>query len=199
MKMNRIGFGLGLLATSRRPPAPWPSRRASRADLPVIGVPVPGGVNYQPAVTPVAHDMHWLSRWVHGIMLVIVLFVVALLAIVIVRYNSRSQPEPGALHPQHQDRDRLDAGAGGDPDPDRLVLAAGPVQAARGADADLTIKATGNQWYWTYDYPDNEFSFDSLMLPREELAGHGYTAGPLPARHRHRGGGAGRRGGAACR
>jgi cytochrome c oxidase subunit II len=31
--------------------------------------------------------------------------------------------------------------------------------------ADLTVKATGNQWYWSYSYPDNgAFQFDSLML-----------------------------------
>ena len=30
--------------------------------------------------------------------------------------------------------------------------------------ADVTIKATGKQWFWTYDYPDNGFAFDSLML-----------------------------------
>ena len=31
--------------------------------------------------------------------------------------------------------------------------------------ADLTIKATGNQWYWSYEYPDNgKIEFDSLML-----------------------------------
>ena len=29
---------------------------------------------------------------------------------------------------------------------------------------DLTVKATGNQWYWTYDYPENDVTFDSLML-----------------------------------
>jgi cytochrome c oxidase subunit II len=30
--------------------------------------------------------------------------------------------------------------------------------------ADLTIKATGKQWYWSYAYPDNgKFEFDSLM------------------------------------
>ena len=52
MKMNRLGFGLGLLALTlatgaRAQPAGEPS------GLPVIGVPVPGGVGYQPAVTPV--------------------------------------------------------------------------------------------------------------------------------------------------
>lgn len=35
---------------------------------------------------------------------------------------------------------------------------------------DLTIKATGNQWYWTYEYPDHgKFSFDSNMIPDEEI------------------------------
>jgi cytochrome c oxidase subunit II len=36
--------------------------------------------------------------------------------------------------------------------------------------ADLTIKATGKQWYWSYSYPDNgNFEFDSLMLKASEL------------------------------
>ena len=31
--------------------------------------------------------------------------------------------------------------------------------------ADMTIKAIGKQWYWTYEYPDNgNFTFDALML-----------------------------------
>jgi cytochrome c oxidase subunit 2 len=46
------------------------------------------------------------------------------------------------------------------------------------ADPPLTIKATGNQWFWTYDYPDNDdISFDSLMLSEETLA-LDPTAGP---------------------
>jgi cytochrome c oxidase subunit 2 len=30
--------------------------------------------------------------------------------------------------------------------------------------ADITVKATGKQWYWSYSYPDSKFEFDSLML-----------------------------------
>ena len=30
--------------------------------------------------------------------------------------------------------------------------------------ADLTVKVTGHQWYWSYDYPDNGVTFDSYML-----------------------------------
>jgi cytochrome c oxidase subunit II len=39
----------------------------------------------------------------------------------------------------------------------------------------VTIKATGNQWFWSYEYPDEGVSFDSLMLTREELASNGYA------------------------
>ena len=35
--------------------------------------------------------------------------------------------------------------------------------------ADLTIKAVGNQWYWTYEYPDQDIRFDSNMVPEDKL------------------------------
>jgi cytochrome c oxidase subunit 2 len=34
--------------------------------------------------------------------------------------------------------------------------------------ADVTIKATGKQWYWSYSYPDAKFEFDSIMLKDNE-------------------------------
>jgi len=40
--------------------------------------------------------------------------------------------------------------------------------------AGLTIKATGHQWYWEYEYPDQGgFSFDSIMLSDADAAKHG--------------------------
>ena len=36
-------------------------------------------------------------------------------------------------------------------------------------EADLTIKVTGNQWYWNYEYMDEEMSFDSYMIADEDL------------------------------
>ncbi len=42
-------------------------------------------------------------------------------------------------------------------------------------ESDLTVKAIGNQWYWTYEYPDHDdFSFDSYMLSDEEAAAAGH-------------------------
>ena len=37
-------------------------------------------------------------------------------------------------------------------------------------DADMTIKAIGRQWYWSYEYPDHgNFAFDATMVPEEDL------------------------------
>ena len=44
-------------------------------------------------------------------------------------------------------------------------------------EADLTIKAIGRQWYWSYAYPDHgNFSFDAFMLSREEAEAEGEPA-----------------------
>ena len=38
-------------------------------------------------------------------------------------------------------------------------------------ESDLTIKAIGNQWYWSYEYPDHgDFTFDATMLQDHELS-----------------------------
>jgi len=37
------------------------------------------------------------------------------------------------------------------------------------ADAELTIKIVGHQWYWSYEYPDHHIAFDSLMINKQDL------------------------------
>jgi cytochrome c oxidase subunit 2 len=144
-------------------------------DLPILGVPVPGGLNYQPAATELAHDTHWLSHWVHGIMTAIVALVLALLAIVIFRYNRAANPTPGRW--THNTRLEIAWTLV----PVLILILIGsfslPIlfKQLEIPDPALTVKATGAQWYWSYEYPDNEFGFDSIMLTREELPEHGYA------------------------
>ena len=138
----------------------------------MIGVPVPGGMNYQPAVTEVAHDMHWLSHWVHGIMAVIVLFVVALLG----------DRDP-ALQPAAATRSRRSFTHNTRIEiawtlvPVVILILIGsfslPIlfKQLEVPPSDLTIKATGNQWYWTYDYPGER------VLLRQPDAGRGRAGG----------------------
>lgn len=36
--------------------------------------------------------------------------------------------------------------------------------------ADMTLKIIGNQWYWSYEYPDyGNFTFDANLIPRSEI------------------------------
>src|SRR5438132_1004439 len=41
--------------------------------------------------------------------------------------------------------------------------------AAHAADADMTLKVTGNQWYWSYEYPDSDVSFDAVATPDDKI------------------------------
>ena len=34
---------------------------------------------------------------------------------------------------------------------------------------DMVVKVTGAQWYWNYEYPDEEISFDSYIIAEEDL------------------------------
>src|SRR6185312_12933252 len=63
---------------------------------------------------------------------------------------------PVAQLAQYDDRGHLDPCPGAHPGGDSHSLDPPP--------ADLTVKVTGHQWYWSYDYPANGVSFDSYML-----------------------------------
>lgn len=157
------------------PAAPEATAAFQMPDLPVIGKPVPGGVNYQPAVTSLAHDTHWLSHWVHLVMVAVVLFVTALLAIVVFRFNHSANPTPARF--THNTKVEIAWTL----IPVLILILIGsfslPIlfKQLEIPEPDLTVKVTGNQWYWNYEYPDNEFSFDSLLLPKEDLAANGYS------------------------
>ncbi|NCO21071.1 MAG: cytochrome c oxidase subunit II [Rhodobacterales bacterium] len=143
--------------------------------LPIIGAPKPGGIYFQPAATELARDLHWLDDMLVIIMGAIVLFVVLLLAIVAVRHNRRANPVPAKF--THNTPIEITwtlvpvlilvfIGAFSLP----VLFKQQEIPAA-----DVTIKVTGYQWYWSYEYPDSEFAFDSFMLQPDELAEYGYS------------------------
>ena len=75
-----------------------------REGLDVIGVPVPGGVNFQPGVTELANDIRALDNFLLVIVTLIVLFVTALLAWTIIRHNARANPELPTTYPNRRKR-----------------------------------------------------------------------------------------------
>ena len=143
--------------------------------LPVVGQPHQGGMGFQPAATEVARDLQWLDHFMMVIMIAIVLLVVALLAIVALRFNSRANPTPARF--THNSPLEIAWTL----IPILILVFIGafslPIlfQQQEIPEADITIKVTGNQWFWSYDYVDDGFSFDSFLLPKDQLAANGYT------------------------
>ncbi len=144
--------------------------------LPTIGKPTAGAMNFQPAVTEVMRDAVWLDTFVLYIITVVTIFVTILLAICVLRFNRKSNPTPSTF----THNSILEIGWTLAP---ILVLViiipfslAALFKSQEIPEADITIKATGNQWYWTHEYVDHDFGFDSFLLPREELAENGYAA-----------------------
>jgi cytochrome c oxidase subunit 2 len=116
-------------------------------------------------------DLVSFHDWLLVIISLITAFVLALLLIIIVRFNRRANPNPSRT--THNTLIEV-------------IWTVVPIIILTGIaipsfkllfyeqnipPADLTVKATGNQWYWNYAYPDNgKFDFDSRMLDETDRA-----------------------------
>ncbi len=136
----------------------------------LMGQPTPGGIGLQPAAAPLkhaAHDFHNLILL--PIITIISLFVLALLIWVVVRYNKRANPVPAKW--SHNTLIEVIWTV-----VPVLILMFIAIFSFRLLFAyhdmpkpDYTVKATGYQWYWGYELPDQKVSeFVSNMLPEEE-------------------------------
>lgn len=140
--------------------------------LEVIGAPVDGKMGFQPAVTELASDLQWLDGMILVIITIITVFVVGLLAYVILRYNAKRNPTPASFthHTPVEIAWTLV--------PILILVAIGawslPIlfRQQEIPTADVTIKAIGNQWYWTYEYVDDDFGFDSYMIGAPATGGN---------------------------
>lgn len=143
--------------------------------LSVVGKPHDGGMGFQPAATELARDQQWLDHMLLYIITVITIFVVLLLAITIVRYNGRVNRTPAKF----THNTPLEIAWTLIPIIILVVIGSFSLptlfKQQEIPTADITVKATGYQWYWGYEYPDEEIVFDSLMLAREDLEAHGYA------------------------
>jgi cytochrome c oxidase subunit 2 len=138
--------------------------------LAALGHPVPWQMDLQDPATPVMDEIsefHYYLLWVIGL---ISAFVLALLLIIIVRFNSRANPTPSRT----THNTPIEIAWTIIP---VIILAAIAVPSFRllfleldVPHPDLTVKATGKQWFWSYAYPDNgNFEFDSIMVQEKDL------------------------------
>lgn len=138
----------------------------------IDGQPVDGELGFQPPASPVMERISWFhDNYLLWILTVITLFVTLLLLIVIFRFNRRANPKPATF----AHNTLLEVIWTAIP---VLILVAIAVPSFRllffaeevPQDVDLTVKATGYQWYWGYEYPDQEIpEYISTVLKDEDL------------------------------
>ena len=140
--------------------------------LQIIGAPTDKGLGFQPAATELARDLQWLDGMMLWIITAISIFVVGLLAIVVVRYNRRANPEPATF--THNTPVEVLWTVG----PILILLFIGsfslPVlfKQQEIPEGEVNIKVTGYQWYWGYEYTDHDFGFDSYMIGQPATVGN---------------------------
>jgi cytochrome c oxidase subunit 2 len=135
-----------------------------------LGQPTPWEMDLQDAATPVMADITSFHTFVLWIITAITIFVLVLLLICIFRFNARANPTPSRT--THNTPIEV---AWTIIPVVILVLIAIPSFRLLFTELDvptpdLTVKATGKQWYWSYAYPDNgNFEFDSLIVAEKDL------------------------------
>ncbi len=142
--------------------------------LEIVGQPHPEGVGFQPAATSLAHDQQWLDHMILYIITAITIFVVALLLIVILRFNSRANPVPKKF----THNTPIEVAWTVIPILVLIFIGAFSLPALKKQQTfpagDVVIKVTGNQWFWTYEYPNEGIPpFDSYMIGGLNLGGDG--------------------------
>jgi len=140
--------------------------------LEIVGKPIDGKMGFQPAATELARDLHSLDHLVLVIITAICVFVGALIFWVIVRYNRRANPQPASF--THNT-------------PIEIAWTVVPIiilvfigafslpvlfKQQEIPEADITIKVTGYQWFWGYEYVDEGFAFDSYMIGQPATGGN---------------------------
>ena len=135
-----------------------------------LGQPSPWQFGLQQSATPVMDNIIWFHDFLLYIITAIAAFVLVLLLIVMVRFNARSHPTPSRT----THNTLLEVAWTTIPIMILLVIAVPSFKLLFfqliPPPAELTVKATGKQWYWSYSYPDNGgFEFDSAMVKEESL------------------------------
>ncbi|MEP3779779.1 MAG: cytochrome c oxidase subunit II [Shimia thalassica] len=147
-------------------------------EVETVGKPVDGLMGFQPPATELARQLQSLDHMLLVIITIIVLFVMALTAIIILRYNRRANPEP-ATFTHHT---TIEIAWTLIPILILVVIGAASLPVLFNQqeipEGDIHIKVTGYQWYWGYEYSDHGFEFDSFLLDAsteidDEAAGWG--------------------------
>ena len=156
--MKNLFSTTGLLAAFAAAPA------LAQENLEIIGAPIDGKMGFQPAATELARDIQALDNLLLIVITIITVFVTALMLWCIYRFNKKRNPE-AASFTHHTTVEVLWTVV-----PIVVLVFIGayslPIlfKQQEIPTADVTIKAIGNQWYWTHEYVDHDFGFDSYLI-----------------------------------
>jgi cytochrome c oxidase subunit II len=162
----RRGFAATVLAAALA--ASWPAL----ADY--VEKPQPWQIGMQPAASPVREHIDALNDELLVIITLITLFVMGLLLYAIIKFNAKAHPVPS----KQTHAPVLEVLWTVIPVLILVIIAVPSFKLMYYMDhaqhADMTLKVTGHQWYWSYDYPDQaNLSFDSNMMPQDEAVKEG--------------------------
>jgi len=135
-----------------------------------VGQPSPWELGLQEAASPVMADVIAFHNFLLWVITAITAFVLILLLIIIVRFNARANPTPSRT----THNSLLEVIWTIVPVIILVTIAVPSFQLLflqlDEPKPDLTVKATGKQWYWSYNYPDNgNLEFDSLIVADKDL------------------------------
>ena len=138
-------------------------------NMPTPAYPHEWQIGLQPAATPTMELISAFHTELFWICTVISVFVLVLLLIVVVRFNEKANPVPAKW--SHNTLIEVIWTA-----VPVLVLVAIAIPSYkllyfqdRIENADMTLKIIGNQWFWSYEYPESDVSFDALAIPDDQI------------------------------
>lgn len=143
---------------------------AGGAGAQALGEARPWQVSFQDAFSPVMQEIHEFHTLLFVIMTGVVLIVLGILGYIILRFNAKRNPLPSKT----AHNTVLEVIWTIVPVIILVVIAIPSLKllysSGRTPAYDMTLKVTGHQWYWTYNYPDHgDITFDSIPIPESDL------------------------------
>lgn len=132
------------------------------------GKATPGGHHFREPASEVMSDIIWLDDFLHVIMILIVLLVTGLMIYAIYKFSAKRNPTPQTF----THNSTLEVIWTAVPVVILIVLAIPSLKLLflqlEVPKPDLTIKATGHQWFWSYSYPKEKIEFEARMIGDKE-------------------------------
>ena len=135
----------------------------------VADKPHPWQMNFQDAATPVMESIYNFHHMLLIIIFAVAIFVAALLVYVLYRFRESKNPVPATF----THNTKLEIIWTAVPVLILVFIAIPSLKLLKLADKlekpELTLKVTGHQWYWEYDYPESDINFNSYMKTKDQL------------------------------